>query len=179
LQIQRLTGLLEDVMTVAKADTVGLVLDLTPVNLASFSVEVIKDLRYSTGIRRQIELKTGSGSLVAEIDQKLFHQVMVNLLSNAVKYSPDDSPVGLELSSVGDSIVIQVRDRGIGIPTEDLPGLFNAFHRASNVGDRYGTGLGLAVVKRAVEAHHGTVALESVVGEGTTFTITVPKWQAK
>jgi PAS domain S-box-containing protein len=179
LQIQRLTGLLEDVMTVAKADTVGLVLDLTPVNLAAFCAETIKDLRYSTGIKRQIELKAGSGSLVGEIDQKLFHQVMVNLLSNAVKYSPDNSPVELELSSAGDTIVVQVRDHGIGIPAEDLPELFEAFHRASNVGDRYGTGLGLAVVKRAVEAHHGTVALESVVGAGTTFTITVPKWQAK
>jgi PAS domain S-box-containing protein len=179
LQIQRLTELLEDVMTVAKADTVGLVLDVAPVDMVAFCTEAIKDLRYSTGIKRQIELQSRSGSLVAEIDKKLFHQVMVNLLSNAVKYSPENSLIDLELESVGDKVVIQVRDHGIGIPKEDMPDLFNAFHRASNVGDRYGTGLGLAVVKRAVEAHQGTVELESAVGVGTSFTITVPKRQPR
>jgi signal transduction histidine kinase len=71
--------------------------------------------------------------------------------------------------------VLTVADRGIGIPAEDMPRLFETFHRARNVRNISGTGLGLAIVKRAVELHGGTMEVESMVGEGTRFSVRLPR----
>ncbi|MBZ0099226.1 MAG: sensor histidine kinase, partial [Taibaiella sp.] len=71
-------------------------------------------------------------------------------------------------------ITLKVSDEGMGIPSEDLDSLFTLFHRAGNVGHIQGSGLGLAIVKQAVDAHAGTISVESVVGQGTTFTVTLP-----
>jgi signal transduction histidine kinase len=70
--------------------------------------------------------------------------------------------------------VFRVRDRGIGIPADEIAHLFESFHRASNVGSIQGTGLGLAIVKNAVQMHGGSIGVESQVGEGTTFTVRIP-----
>ncbi|HTF13230.1 MAG TPA: sensor histidine kinase, partial [Burkholderiales bacterium] len=70
--------------------------------------------------------------------------------------------------------VIEIQDRGIGIPLEDQPRMFESFHRASNVENRPGTGLGLAIVKKAVELHGGEISLSSAVGSGTRFTVLLP-----
>jgi signal transduction histidine kinase len=72
-------------------------------------------------------------------------------------------------------VAFTVADRGIGIPEEDLPHLFEAFHRARNVGAITGTGLGLAIVKRCVDLHGGTIEVESRVGDGTRFVVTLPR----
>ncbi len=69
---------------------------------------------------------------------------------------------------------MRIQDCGIGIPAEDLPRLFESFHRASNVGTIPGTGLGLAIVKKCVDLHGGQITVNSIVGEGTTFTVTLP-----
>lgn len=177
-QIKRLTALLEDVLTVAKADTVGLVLELAPVDLKVLCNYVISDLGFSVAKNREIELRSNTANpLVVELDPKLFHRVLENLLTNAIKYSGADKPIHIELRDEGEQAIIEVRDHGIGIPQEDINGLFDAFHRANNVGDRQGTGLGLAIVKRAVDAHHGTVEVESQLNVGTSFTISLPRQQ--
>jgi signal transduction histidine kinase len=72
--------------------------------------------------------------------------------------------------------VFQIRDRGIGIPTEDQQLLFETFHRATNVGTIPGTGLGLAIVKNCVDIHQGQIAVESEIGVGTTFIVTLPMY---
>ena len=108
------------------------------------------------------------------MDEKLLRQILENLLSNAIKYSPKGSTVEFTLSYVSNQAVFQICDRGIGIPTEDQPMLFETFHRATNVGTIAGTGLGLAIVKKCVDIHQGHIAVESQVGVGTTFTVTLP-----
>ncbi|MEP7291111.1 MAG: PAS domain S-box protein [Chloroflexota bacterium] len=177
-QIQQLTVLLGDVLTVAKADTVGLVLDLNIVDLRVLCTQVISELSYSIAKNREIEYESGGESLTLELDPKLFQQVLANLLSNALKYSQEGTTVKLEIVDREDYAEIYVHDEGIGIPQEDLARLFDAFHRARNVGERQGTGLGLAVVKRAVEAHHGTVEVQSELRVGTTFKVIIPKKQS-
>jgi signal transduction histidine kinase len=109
----------------------------------------------------------------AEADAKLVRHVLENLLSNALKYSPEGSTVRFEVARDGDFVVMVITDRGIGIPEEDRARLFDGFHRAKNALHIAGTGLGLAVVKRAVALHGGTLELDSKVGEGTTFTVRV------
>jgi signal transduction histidine kinase len=108
------------------------------------------------------------------MDKKLLRRCMSNLLSNAIKYSPPDSLIQVELLSDGDEMTFRVKDSGIGIPEQDQQFLFEAFHRASNVGHVPGTGLGLVIVRQSVEAQGGTIACESEVGIGTTFTVTLP-----
>jgi len=99
---------------------------------------------------------------------------LVNLLSNAFKYSPPGSTVQLRLACQDNWATLRIQDQGIGIPLEDQARLFETFHRARNVGNIHGTGLGLTIVKRAVDLHQGTIAVESQVGVGTTFTVTLP-----
>jgi PAS domain S-box-containing protein len=177
-QIKRLTALLEDVLTIAKADTVGLVLETAPVDLKVLCNYVISDLGFSVAKNREIELRSNTANpLVVELDPKLFHRVLENLLTNAIKYSGADQPIHIDLREEGEQAIIEIRDHGIGIPESDLIGLFDAFHRANNVGDRQGTGLGLAIVKRAVDAHHGMVEVESELDVGTNFRITLPRQQ--
>jgi signal transduction histidine kinase len=108
------------------------------------------------------------------MDEKLLGQILENLLSNAIKYSPIGSTIEFTISSLENQAVFTIRDRGIGIPTEDQPRLFETFHRSTNVGTIAGTGLGLAIVKKCVDIHQGQIAVESEIGVGTTFTVTLP-----
>jgi signal transduction histidine kinase len=109
------------------------------------------------------------------MDAKLLEHIVSNLLSNGLKYSPEGGTVQFDLICDGESAVFHIRDCGIGIPQKDLEQLFESFRRASNVGTIPGTGLGLAIVKKCVELHGGTITVDSVVGTGTTFTVTLPK----
>lgn len=97
-----------------------------------------------------------------------------NLVSNGLKYSPDATPVVVKVGINQDSWFLQVSDRGRGIPPQDQQDLFRPFHRASNVGNVPGTGLGLTIIRRVVEAHRGTLDFKSEVGGGTTFTLGFP-----
>ena len=108
------------------------------------------------------------------LDKKLMRQIINNLLSNAVKYSPDSTPITLDLSKTDATLILQVSDRGIGIPEADLKHLFEPFHRAANVGTIAGTGLGLAITQESVEMHGGLLFVESQLGLGTTFTVQIP-----
>jgi signal transduction histidine kinase len=95
-------------------------------------------------------------------------------LANAIKYSPRGSTVQLRLAREGADVLIEVSDQGIGIPAADRARLFEAFERGSNVGARPGNGLGLAIARRAVELHGGSLAVASEVGSGTRFTVRLP-----
>jgi two-component system phosphate regulon sensor histidine kinase PhoR len=110
------------------------------------------------------------------IDAGAIAQSLSNLLDNAVKYSRDNKGIAVSLGRRGDSIVIAVRDHGIGIPRDDLSKIFDRFHRVSTglVHDVKGSGLGLAIVRHIVEAHHGHVEVDSRPGEGSTFSIHLP-----
>jgi signal transduction histidine kinase len=91
-----------------------------------------------------------------------------------MKYSPDPNPIQFELTCQGDQAVFQIQDQGIGIPKEDQSRVFEFFHRAKNVGAIAGTGLGLAIVKQCVDLHGGDITVDSEVGRGTRFTVTLP-----
>jgi two-component system OmpR family sensor kinase len=108
-------------------------------------------------------------------DAKLLFQVFSNLLSNAVKYSPGGGAIEIEATNSGDEVVVAIADRGIGIPAADLEHLFERYHRGSNVSGIVGTGVGLYLVKMAVELHHGRVDVESREGEGSRFTVRLPR----
>jgi two-component system phosphate regulon sensor histidine kinase PhoR len=125
--------------------------------------------------RVSLELQAEAG-LVAAVNSQLLEQALTNLIDNAIKYSNPGSPVDISVRRTGAGIALTVRDRGIGIPKQDLPRVFERFYRVDKARSRAlgGTGLGLAIVKHIVLAHGGTVQAESEPGAGSTFTIELP-----
>ena len=114
------------------------------------------------------------GPLPAVGDAKLLFQVFSNLLSNAVKYSPSGGAIEVEAASAAGEVVIAVTDHGIGIPAGDIERLFERYHRGSNVSGIVGTGVGLYLVKMAVERHGGRVEVTSREGAGSRFCVHLP-----
>ncbi|HMC23393.1 MAG TPA: ATP-binding protein, partial [Thermoanaerobaculia bacterium] len=110
------------------------------------------------------------------VDPDRMRQVVDNLLSNAIKYSPDSTEVTIRARVDGRQMLTSVADHGIGIPADEIPRLFERFHRARNVSSRYygGLGLGLYIAKAIVEAHSGSISIQSEEGRGATFTVRLP-----
>ncbi len=120
-------------------------------------------------------------SLYANVNADLLEQAVGNLLDNALKYSGAGSTIRIQGMRQHDQIVISVKDSGCGIPAEHLPRLFERFYRVDKARSRNlgGTGLGLAIVKHIIQAHQGAVTVESAVGKGSVFTITLPAAASK
>jgi len=127
--------------------------------------------------RHRIQV-AGETALTGEWDLARIERVLDNLVGNAVKYSPDGGLVTIacvrEVDEAGECAILSVRDHGVGIPPADIGRIFERFHRAGNVGAISGTGIGLAMIRDVVSRHGGTISVESVEGEGSTFTIRLP-----
>jgi two-component system phosphate regulon sensor histidine kinase PhoR len=109
-------------------------------------------------------------------DRGQLKQVLTNLLDNAIKYTPEKGTVRLSAAGAEGRVTVSVEDTGPGIPPEALPRIFERFYRVDKARSRElgGTGLGLAIVKHIVEAHGGSVAVESRIGEGSAFRVVLP-----
>ncbi len=121
-----------------------------------------------------VEVAAAAG-IVVEGDRRRLERVVQNVVGNAVKYSPDGTPVGVSVDGDAEWATITVRDRGVGVPADELPRLFTRFYRASTSKGIAGTGIGLAGSRTIVEQHGGRITLESAVGEGTTVTVSLPR----
>ena len=108
------------------------------------------------------------------LDAKLMKFVLNNLLSNAIKYSPEGGEVDLDLTMDNENLLLKVSDNGIGIPAEEIGKVYESFYRSKNAGVIPGSGLGLSIVKRAVDYHGGSISVQSELNKGTTFTVTIP-----
>jgi len=174
--IDSMLRLLDEVLLLGKADSGGLHYEPVSFDLADYCQEVVETLQLTTISNHRIIFDCSDKPIQGEMDQALVHHILTNLLSNAIKYSPDRSSVWLKLSCQPNQISFQVKDEGIGIPSQDQQHLFETFYRAKNVGKIQGTGLGLAIVKKCVELHQGQIHVESEVGIGTTFSVTLPRF---
>lgn len=172
--IQRMTGLLDDVLTINRAEAGKLEFRPAPLELEKFCRDLVEELQLNAGNKHAISLVSQGQCTNACMDEKLLRHIFTNLLSNAVKYSPQGGTIHFEFACQNEESIFQVKDRGIGIPTEEQQRLFEPFHRAKNVGNIPGTGLGLSIVKRLVDLHEGRIEVASQVGNGTTFTVTLP-----
>jgi signal transduction histidine kinase len=124
--------------------------------------------------RHKISLTIADLPSSMRCDSKRLDQVFTNLLSNAVKYSPDSPRIDVKAGMIGGKVVVSVRDHGLGIPKDELPKLFGKFFRASTSTGIPGTGIGLHLVRHLVELHGGTATIDSVEGQGTTASVTLP-----
>ena len=113
--------------------------------------------------------------IMLNADKQMVRQLLINLLGNACKYSDEGSEVAILLNENADSVMLSVKDNGIGIKPEDLKDVFKPFKRGENVGNIHGTGLGLALAKEFVQRHGGYIDVKSELGKGTLFSVVFPK----
>lgn len=173
--IGRMVTLLDNILIIGRAESGKLTFNPAPLDVIAFCQDLAEEARQAGGTTRLIDFSYQGTCAGASLDANLLRHILDNLLSNAIKYSPAESTITFSLDCQPDRIVFRVQDQGIGIPEADQARLFEAFHRASNVGHRPGTGLGLAIVKQSVDLHGGTIAFESTEGVGTMFTVVIPQ----
>ena len=171
-EARRLSSLVLELLDAARLEQGKLVGEREPVDLVELARDVAARDSYQG---RRISL-TADAPVVGSYDPRRIGQVLENLVENAVKYSPDGSEVRIGVKQLDGRALINVSDRGIGIPPEDLPQIFERFHRASNVDDKRfaGMGLGLFICKGIVEQHGGRIWVESRQGGGSTFHVDLP-----
>jgi len=129
---------------------------------------------------KNVSLKVNSDIKFDKIkaDQAQLERALLNLLSNAVKFTPEKGRVLIDIQEKDDDIQFSIEDTGVGIPPQDIPKVFQEFFRADNALDQKikGSGLGLSLVKKIVEAHKGKIWFNTELGKGTRFTFTLPKY---
>jgi heavy metal sensor kinase len=169
--------LIENLLTLARADANPAQLELSSVDARSVLQGIISGseiLASHHGQKWSVSIASQEIPILAE--RQSLKRLLLILLDNAIKYTPRGGSVRLVLRSTATQAVFEVIDSGIGITPEDLPHIFERFYRASNARniDTDGSGLGLAIAQWVAAAHHGMLEAQSVVGEGTTFQLTVP-----
>ena len=175
--VEHMTHMLDNILLIGAADANLLGFAPAPLALRSFCSELVTEAESAVKpgrVRPEVRVLFAVAPEEILLDRKLLRHMLVNLLSNAIKYSPDGGVVRFEVTTGPGEINFVVADQGIGIPEADLEHLFESFHRAANVGDIPGTGLGMPIIKKSAEAHGGTVRVESELGRGTCFTVTLP-----
>jgi len=172
--VQYLTKLVNDVLLVNQAE--GRTIEFTPalVDVESIVRELVTEFQLNTGRQHTINVEYQGAVTNVLLDEKLVRAMLRNLLFNAINYSPEGSEIQLELIFQQDELVFRISDQGIGISPTDQAHIFNAFFRGNNVGTAPGVGLGLVIVKECANLHNGMVVVDSELGRGTTFTISLP-----
>lgn len=169
-----MTQLLADMLTLTRAEAGKLEFSPQLLPLIEQCQASLEEVRFTHATQHDLQFQYRASCPQAYLDEKLWRSVFINLVTNAIKYSPEGSEVCIFLENNPGQTRLEVRDRGIGIPTEDRRSLFESFHRGQNVDHIPGTGLGLAVVKKSVEMHGGTISVESELGVGSTFRVEIP-----
>ncbi|AFZ23658.1 PAS domain S-box [Cylindrospermum stagnale PCC 7417] len=172
--VKRMTEMLNDVLVIGKVEAGRLEYRPTHFDLVEYCRQLVEEMQMNLSNHNLISFTSDYESMPCCMDDKLLGHILSNLLSNAIKYSPDSSTGKFTLTCQDGRAVLEIQDQGIGIPEEDLPRLFESFHRARNVGNILGTGLGLAIVKNCVEIHQGDIFVISTLGVGTKFTVNLP-----
>jgi PAS domain S-box-containing protein len=174
-QIDRLARLIRDLLDVSRISSGGITVECEPVALGAL-VQHVVELERAAAPGRTITLVMPDTVPAVLADAQRIEQVLFNLLQNAKKYSPPGTPIGVRLSVTDGAVAVAVTDQGGGIPAEDLPHIFDRFHRAGNVDPNVaGLGLGLYIAREIVQAHGGSLDAESTPGAGSTFTVTLPR----
>lgn len=173
----KLTRLVKNVLDFSKIEEGQKEYELEETDVAQWLIQTIEDFRKDRiqgAIKIHIEIAKNIPPL--PLDRDALAQAINNLLDNALKFSPKKKEVEVHVKSDQEAVIIEVKDRGIGIPQDEWDKIFDKFYQGSNAFRQSvkGTGLGLTLVKRAVEAHGGSVCVESKMGQGSTFSLIFP-----
>ncbi|NLA27563.1 MAG: cell wall metabolism sensor histidine kinase WalK [Firmicutes bacterium] len=178
-ETDRMVDLVRDLLELSQLDHSQIELYKTKVDLLDLVADAVEQMQQKTEIQdRAIEVDIPPGLPWAWVDQKKIIRVFLNLLNNAIKYTLPDGKIriGVSMDNEEGSLKVLLEDNGPGIPPEDLERIFERFYRVEKTRSRDygGTGLGLPIARRLVEAHGGRIWLESAVGKGTTVWFTLP-----
>lgn len=176
VQVDRLTTLVQRLLEQARVESGQLVLQISEIDLEEVARPIVQSFGPQAASGNvNLELQSLRPAIV-EADEHRLSQVFVNLIDNALRFTPEGGSVKVTLDVADGHAVIRVADSGVGIPFKDLPYVFERFYVVDRSRTRgaSGAGLGLSIVKHIVEAHHGTVAVESTLGAGTKFTVRLP-----
>ena len=175
----RMRGMTQDLLD-ASVQQSGrpLALLLAKTELVALTRQAVREHQLVSDLH-QFLFEAETPSIVVPVDETRAHRVLANLLTNAIKYSPDGGPVRVTIKQSdgpdGKAAVLVVRDEGLGIPQDDLPYVFDRFHRGANVVGRFaGTGIGLASARELVELYGGSISVQSQEGNGSTFVVRLP-----
>jgi signal transduction histidine kinase len=176
-EADRLSRLVDDLQRLSRAESGKEVLDIISLPVSPFLERVVRKLEpqfREKGVGIGFDAVPGVKSVMADEDK--LDQVFINLLVNALAYTDPGGSVSISARPDGALVVFRIEDTGIGIEAEDLPHIFERFYRAdkSRSRERGGTGIGLTIAKRYIEALEGTISVESEPGRGTAFTIRLP-----
>jgi two-component system, sensor histidine kinase and response regulator len=171
---RRMTALLNDVLSIGQAEAGKLEFNPQPLDIEEFCNDLVEEIKLASSTQHRIDFSSQKQSTKACMDKNLLRQILTNLLSNAIKYSPEGSTITFDLVCQDKKAIFHIKDEGIGISPADQQQLFESFYRGSNVGKISGTGLGLTIVKKALDLHGGQIAVKSEVGMGTTFSVAIP-----
>lgn len=175
-ELQRLSNLISDLERLRQEENENLALEKTAVDLQELSRAVMGSFEIQLREKRLDGQVTG-GACVVCVDRERMRQVLTNLVSNAIKYSNDGGVVRIIIEDTKDAGMIHVEDHGIGIPQKDLQWIFERFYRTDESRNRKtgGAGIGLTIAKAIVQAHKGSIRVESEAGKGSRFTVVLPK----
>jgi signal transduction histidine kinase len=174
-EVDRLATTLNTLMDISEAETGTMALRLEPADLSEVirqAVDLYEDLAEDSGLALQIDAPDG---LIVDMDRVRIRQVIANLIDNAVKYTPEGGRITVAATASEGDAVITVSDTGAGIAEEDLPRIWDRLYRADRSRSTRGLGLGLSLVRAIVQAHGGSVAVQSAPGSGSRFEFRLPR----
>ncbi|HIU43153.1 MAG TPA: HAMP domain-containing protein [Candidatus Ventrousia excrementavium] len=176
-EADRMTHIVKDLLTLSQLDYERMQMNASEVSLRALALGAVEAMSMEAS-RQQVTLQCDLPEDLPTVtgDRERIEQVIVNIISNAIKYNRPQGSVTLTGGTEDGKVFLRVSDTGIGVPEEDLPRLFERFYRVDKARsrERGGTGLGLAIAKEIIEYHGGTIRFESVYGEGSVVTITLP-----
>ncbi|MFY8184908.1 MAG: PAS domain-containing sensor histidine kinase [Bacteroidia bacterium] len=171
--VTNMTFILNDFLSAERLEEGKIFAKPSEFNLPEVIEEIISDIKNIQKKDQQI-IQTHAGEEIVNCDKQMIRNILLNLLSNAIKFTGEDGLINITTSNTPKEIKLIVKDNGIGIAKEDQQYLFERFFRAKNATNIQGTGLGLTIIVKYLEALDGKIAFESELNQGTTFTITIP-----
>ncbi len=177
--VRSMTMILTDLLTLGKANSGALEFHPMRLDLLEFCTRLLTDMNLGADSSPALRWNSVIDNAVeVTLDPNLLTLILTNLLSNAIKFSPHGDSIDLDVQCPAADdpgfVRFHLQDHGIGIPIEDVPHLFEAFHRASNVDTIPGIGLGLAIVRQCVDLHHGQITIQSEINQGTSVVVKLP-----
>lgn len=175
-QAKRLNKMIATLLDISRLEQGKLVIERAPLDLCALAKRVVEEVQPGLTDHTVECTIPNDAALMIDGDELRVEQVLQNLVNNAIKYSLNGGLVRLQVAQRGEMACIAVIDQGMGIPSDDIPHLFERFYRASNTDEQHvsGMGIGLYIVKEIVTLHGGSITVESSVGSGSTFTVCLP-----
>ncbi len=174
-QSKRMGRLVEDLLTLARGDDGGALLELAPNDLDTVAAEAVEAARTLASGKVAVEYAPGEAPVEATFDKARIRQVADILLGNAAKYTPEGGMVTVDVGQGDGWVWLAVSDTGVGIAADDLPRVFERFYQADPARSEGGAGLGLSIARQIARAHGGEIEAQSKLGKGSTFVLRIPK----